>query len=51
MVYSIDEEILNVLGKCHANQYFEHDAANKLHFSSKIDPKSVMGANYKSRTF
>ena len=35
IIWSSDEEILNVLGKCRADSYYEHDKENLL--GSDID--------------
>lgn len=51
VVYSTDIEILNVLGKCKATNYFEHNAKDQLHFNNKIDPRSIFGESYKQKTF
>ena len=36
MIYAEDEEILNIMGKCGANQYFEHihEQGNELYHTS-----------------
>ncbi|EAS00563.2 transmembrane protein, putative (macronuclear) [Tetrahymena thermophila SB210] len=51
VIYSTDVEILNVLGKCGAKNYYEHDAKNQLHFKNNVDPKLVLQEdNVKQKT-
>ncbi|EGR29732.1 hypothetical protein IMG5_149750 [Ichthyophthirius multifiliis] len=51
VIYSIDKEILNTIGKCQVRNYYEHDAQDNLHQVHKISPKNVYGEDYKFKTF